>query len=625
MLRRMLRLLAVPAFLAVAVSARDKSDTWIQITSPHFVVATNGSEKQGRRVADQFERMRSLFHALFPKAQVDPGTPIVVLAPKDEKSFRALEPQDYLAKGSLKLGGLFLRAPDKNYVLMRLDAEGDHPYAVIYHEYTHLVMSKSEDFLPLWVNEGLAQFYQNTEINEKEASLGQASRDNILLLRENKLLPLPTLFTVDHNSPYYHEENKGSIFYAESWALTHYLENTDFTAKTHRMSDYLTLLTQQVDPVTAGTRAFGDLKLLQQELEKYIHQTSGFRYFKIVTKTEVDDSAFKMQALTEPQSDALRADFLAYNRRTADAQALLDHVLQEDPKNVSAHETKGFLEFQQGHLNEAKKWYAQAVQLDSQSYLAHYYFSAISLLRLDESDPEQIESSLRAAIKLNPQFAPAFDALAVFLGRRKKSLEEARLMELTAIGLEPANIAYRINISNVYMAMEKGQAAVDVLRATAKLAKNPQESQMVGSALMQAQQFAESEARYAEETRQMTAEQKAGASPGTAVSTTASGSVPHLARRPAFVARGPHHFLVGVLKSVHCDNPGLDLTVDADGKLVAMHVENYFKLPFTSLGFQPDKDLNPCSDLENRPAKVEYVESANPSVTAQVISVELHK
>jgi len=34
------------------------------------------------------------------------------------------------------------------------------------------------------------------------------------LLRQNKLLPLATLFTVDHTSPYYHEENKGSIFYA---------------------------------------------------------------------------------------------------------------------------------------------------------------------------------------------------------------------------------------------------------------------------------------------------------------------------------------------------------------------------------------------------------------------------
>ena len=32
--------------------------------------------------------------------------------------------------GQLKLGGLFLRASDKNYVLMRVDAEGEHPYSV---------------------------------------------------------------------------------------------------------------------------------------------------------------------------------------------------------------------------------------------------------------------------------------------------------------------------------------------------------------------------------------------------------------------------------------------------------------------------------------------------------------
>jgi hypothetical protein len=76
---------------------------------------------------------------------------------------------------------------------------------------------------------------------------------------------------------------------------------------------------------------------------------------------------------------------------------------------------------------------------------------------------------------------------------------------------------------------------------------------------------------------------------------------------------------------VHCDNPALDLTVDSNGKLLALHVDNYYKISFTSLGFQPNKDLNPCSDLENRPAKVEYVESATPSVTAQLISVELHK
>lgn len=621
MLRQIL--LSALCFAAPLAPARDKAESWIQVSSPHFVVVTNANEKQGRRVADQFERMRSVFHAVFPKAQIDPGMPIIVLAIKDEKSFNALEPQEYLAKGSLKLGGLFLRTADKNYVLMRLDAEGDHPYAVVYHEYTHLLLSKSADVMPLWMNEGLAEFYQNTDIQQKDALLGEPSAEDILWLRQNRLLPLPVLFTVDHSSPYYHDENKGSIFYAESWALTHYLEMDDFAHKTHHMSDYLTLLSQQIDPVTAATKAFGDLKHLQDELDKYIHQTYGFHYLKMATTTEVDDSAFKVESLGGAQSDAVRADFLAYNNRTSDAEALLNHVLQEDPSNLSAHETKGFLEFRQGHLEEAKKWYAQAVELDSKSYLAHYYFAAISMNSRDAADQEKVESSLRAAIQLNPQFGPAFDRLAVALAMRNKSLDEARMMELNAVTLEPANMEYRINMANIWLAMEKGQNAVNVLVYAAKLAKTPRDIQMVSSALNRAQEYADAQTDFAEQTQRL--DNKENTRSAEVVSTNSEGSIPRLTHRPNFVPRGPHRFLVGVLKGVHCDNPALDLTVNSGGKVVSLHVDNYFKLPFSALGFQPGKDLNPCADLENRPAKVEYVESATPSTPPQLISVELHK
>jgi hypothetical protein len=69
----------------------------------------------------------------------------------------------------------------------------------------------------------------------------------------------------------------------------------------------------------------------------------------------------------------------------------------------------------------------------------------------------------------------------------------------------------------------------------------------------------------------------------------------------------------------------LDLTLNANGKLVALHVDNYFKIQFSARGFQPSSDLNPCKDLEDKPAKVEYVESASPSARAQLIAVELHK
>ena len=205
---------------------------------------------------------------------------------------------------------------------------------------------------------------------------------------------------------------------------------------------------------------------------------------------------------------------------------------------------KAFLEFRQGHLEEAKKWYAQAVQLDSQSYLAHYYFASIAMNGArDAADQEQVESSLRAAIKLNPSFAPAFDRLAISLAMRNKSLDEARMMELNAIALDPANVGYRINMANVWMTMEKGQNAVDVLRSAAKIAKTPQESQIVETALTNAQEYAEYQARFAEQTRRMNEEEKAGG--GTEVSTKSDGYVPHLRRREEFVPRGPHRFRGG--------------------------------------------------------------------------------
>jgi hypothetical protein len=41
--------------------------------------------------------------------------------------------------GGAEPAGLFVRAQDKNYVLVRLDAQGDHPYSTVYHAYTHYI------------------------------------------------------------------------------------------------------------------------------------------------------------------------------------------------------------------------------------------------------------------------------------------------------------------------------------------------------------------------------------------------------------------------------------------------------------------------------------------------------
>jgi tetratricopeptide (TPR) repeat protein len=617
--RRILLLLTV--FSALAVSARGKTENWLEVRSPHFIVLSDSSEKQARHVANQFERMRFVFHTVFPNSNVDPGTPIIVLAVKDKKDFQALEPEAYLAKGQLELAGLFLRAPDKNYILLRLDAEGEHPYATVYHEYTHLLSSRAEAWLPLWLDEGLAEFYQNTEIRDKEVVVGEPSPENILLLRQERLLPLPVLFSVDHNSPYYHQENKGSIFYAESWALTHYLQVRDRQQNTHCLTDYARLASQNVDAVTAAERAFGDLKQLQAALDKYVGQRTFYQFTASIS-AEIDDTTFHVQALSLAQADAVRADFLVYNQRIKDAKPLLERVLRDDPSNPSAHETMGYLEFRQGNLAEARKWYEQAVKLNSQSFLAYYYFAAITMNsgHLDPENKSQVENSLRMAIKLNPSFAPAYDELAVFYGMRRENLDEAHTLVLNAVQLDPGNLHYRLSTANILLQMQRPTDAIAVLQTARSLAKTPDEVNSVQNMLEAAQQYQASR-------EQLEQSGDHGVQSTVPQGQSSAQAAPGAVKQPApEEPHGPRRGVKGTIKDVQCSLPAvMELKVDGDGKTLSLHSNNYFKIQFSAVNFTPEGELHPCADLDGMKANVQFFEASGKSAEGQIFSIELSK
>jgi Protein of unknown function (DUF1570) len=319
---------------AALTAARDNSRHWIEVRSPGFTIVTNSSEKQGRRIAAQFERMRAVFQQSYPQTGDDPESPVVVLAVKNKDLFRVLEPASYLSDKSLPLHGVFVGDGETNYILMRLDAQAGNPYPVVYHEYTHLFLREADQKLPLWLNEGLAEFYQNTEIYEDHVVLGQPDQQHLMLLREQKLLPLAALFNIDEKSPYYLEEKKGAVFYAECWALTHYLMLQDYAAKTSKVPQYTRLLKDNVDAVTAATRVFGDLRKLQRDLEAYIAQTS-FNHFEARISSRIDDSRFQVKSIPVSRAQASEAAFLIASGRADEARSLFPSMR---PDEISAAE-----------------------------------------------------------------------------------------------------------------------------------------------------------------------------------------------------------------------------------------------------------------------------------------------
>ncbi len=612
-------------FAAITVSASSTADRWIEVRSPHFTVLTNSNEKNARHIANQLEQMRSVFHTIFPTSADDNDTPITVFALKDKKSFQTLEPAAYLAKGQLDLAGLFLRSSEKNYILLRLDAQGEHPFAIVYHEYTHYMLRKSDAWLPLWLNEGLAEFYQNTDIEGKDVRLGQPSATDIYFLRDNRLLPVTTLLQVDRSSPYYHEEQKGTIFYAESWALTHYLVLSDSENKTHHLQEYAHLLVEGQDSVSAAQTAFGDLKKLDRALSSYVQQSS-FKLYKINYSSSTDESSFHAEPVSSTDVDALRADVLVDADRKQDAQTLLAAVLQQDPKNALAHETMGLLEFRAGNFPSAKKWFGEAVQLNSTSYLAHYYYAVLSLRAGDRTEDAAVESSLRTAIKLNPNFAPSYDALAMFYATRHEKLDEAYMLELSAVTLEPENLNYRMNSASVLTDNQKFSSALAVLNVAAHMAKTTYDTVAVQNRIQQTEDY-----QAAIERRQ---KQDSEATTHTAVLARVNGNAihttePELTTGPKYPTEPPtgtRHTVHGILRSVQCYYPSvMTLSVQQSGKTVSLYSNNYFHIDFSAANFTPESKMNPCTTIEGMKARVEYAEVSDKSIAGQILSIELSK
>src|SRR5208282_4096328 len=477
---------------AAAGHSAAKAGTWTEIKSPHFIVYTDASPKEGRRTADQFEQVRAVFLKLMGKARADAAEPIVILAVKNETGLRELLPQFYEVKGRVHPGGIFQAGAERNYVALRLDAPAESASELLYHEYTHFLVRLNYGTIPVWLNEGLAEFYGHTRIGEKEVIVGQASPSHLLLLRDSKLLPLDALFAAGHDSPLYNEENKATVFYAESWAIVHYVLLSSRGAQAGELPEYLRLvLAEGVSPVEAAHRAFGDPAALTKTIENYARGQTFFQ-LKMPPPARIEESSYSTRPLSEAESLAVRGKFLAYSRRPVEARPLLVRAVALDPRLASPHEGLGLLELEAGAYDAAVKEFSEAVELDSRSAMA-YFFSAQAALRRSGNDPDALkeaERKLRTAVELNPDLAPVHAQLALLLSAEKTDLNGALQHALRAAALQPGDTGYLVNAGTILIQLNRFEDAEKIGTRALAQARDPGQRRAAQSLLESAHRAA---------------------------------------------------------------------------------------------------------------------------------------
>jgi Tfp pilus assembly protein PilF len=439
---------------------------WIEVDSPHFRVLSDGSDRNARRVAREFEQMRAVLADQFPSFRLESGAPLLIFAAQDENTAKKLAPQVWKAKGA-KPAGYFHHGWEKQFAMVRLDAIAPDAYQVVYHEYVHTILHANFRWLPVWLDEGMAEFYGNTRFQQGKIFIGAPStRYRYLLGRP--LVPIDTLLAVNQRSPYYHDEDKVQMFYAESWALVHFLTFGPGMLNTGKLTQFNNLLQQGTEQKKAFRQVFGDTAELQKNLDEYVHH---FTITTAVVKSppKIEEKDFPLRTLSMAETESQLGSYRLWSHDPADARPHIERAVKDDPKLGLAHENMGFLDFADGKDEEAAHDFAEAYILDGTLYLSLFYKTMLSPIARSDmpADQASLHEALLKTLDLNNQFAPSDVELALLDVRQGKYSEALRLAR-RAEQLEPARAGYHLLSGQILLRLGRGSDASAFARYVAE-------------------------------------------------------------------------------------------------------------------------------------------------------------
>ena len=558
----------------LSASPAQAAEKWLEIRSPHFVVATNAGEKRGREVAQRFEQMRAIFGQLMLKNKVNIPVPLQIIAFRNNKELKQHGPL-YNGK-AVEVAGFFQQATDRDYIL--LDTSGEDNWATVFHEYAHLLLNGNFPPSDAWFDEGFAEYFSTIDVVGESVEIGKPPMGSMELLSSNGWIPMAGLLRVQHDSKIYNEGSGRPLFYAESWVLVHYLYDMN---KLHQAGVYFDLVLDHHVPVEAALQqAFGMTpKELQKAVENYYRSPkSVYRRYKLPLNLE-KMSTYSVAALTPMEAQSILGDSdLHLQDRQEQGVALLQEVLKQDANNATAQRGLGYACLYKKQYDQAAQYFSRAAALNSNDPWVHYY---VALLRERSGgavggDAQNVEKELKTAIDLNPQFADAYNLLGV-AEMRNGQLAESMQHLSTAIRMSPRSEMYISNLALACLNAHDWDQASAILERL----KNSSDAGIAASARFNLARLAE--VRSAQQAAAVQAPRVAMAAPAQSLvgaSTpasppTATATITATPQRSADES-GPILFLKGTLTAVDCSSaPAATLTIREGAKSWKMLTSDY--------------------------------------------------
>lgn len=395
--------------LLAAIKPPAEKEKWITTASGEFRIFSNASVRETRRIASDLVSMREAL-GVVTKLKVRGTIPVNVFIFRDERSFAPYRDALMNTKNG-NFSGVFFSGHDANFVILRADApQTEH---LVYHELTHYFTRNTTTNLPLWFTEGLAEYYSTFAAKQDSVELGKPIPEHIYWLRNQSPLPLRQLFAIHSRSPEYNEAARQGVFYAQSWALTHFLLVADDGARRPQVGAFLNHLAAGVPIDDAFQKAFRmTYEEMEQALRIYLRKPT-MQYVRYQTgDLEVPEVA---QPLPVPRAELLTAlaDLLTVNQTTlSDAEALLNEAIRVDPASAAVYAQLGSVKSAMDDRTAAAAAYEKAVSLGGDAaILTAYGGSLLRVTTRTEADVQRARELLALAAQRDPDSPRALAGL----------------------------------------------------------------------------------------------------------------------------------------------------------------------------------------------------------------------
>jgi tetratricopeptide (TPR) repeat protein len=573
------------AFVTIVMPSFADEKPLTEVRSPNFRVLTNGSDHDARRIALEFEQMRAVFAVGFPHMRLTTGSPLLIFAVQDENGMKALAPGRWKNFKGPKPAGYFQHGWEKQFAVVRVDQDRPGAYNVVYHEYVHTLLHSNSRWLPAWLDEGLAEYFGNTRFEGNKISVGVPSQ-RAFLLRNRQFIPLETLLTVNPWTYYRGKEDEISAFYAESWALVHYLMSTADMERGAKLGKFLNQLENSQQQLKAFREEFGDLKDVQKKLENYINAFSFLTYV-VQSPGSIQEKDFSVRKLSKAESDAEIAGYRLWEGDSGEAVDLVDQALKEDPALGFAHEEKGFIHFRRGEDEDALREFTRACELDKQLYLSQYFKTMMTGKRDTPEQRKVLNDDLLQTMQINPRFAPAYVQVAILRMAEGKN-DSALAISRRAEELEPNRPGYHLLSAEILVRLKREKEAAEFARYVADRWHGPDHNEAVAI----------------------------------------WNRIPAASRPPDAVVveevEEQSQAAEGTLHSINCEEKGKrEITLEHDDKLMVFESKGRQMVGYSDTIWYGADHFNPCHHIDGMHAVVRYRPPVGAEYAGDWLSLEL--